>query len=141
MTPVCDTTQNATPLGAAQSEAAAIAILRRHLAEVYPIVGAKRAQCMLMRPDAAGERMVEAWIPVTEPNDVLAAIGRALYRDRWQAQLARDVGVNENTIGRWLTGKTPLPAGHGIFHDLLTRLDEVCAARDALAEWINLPSS
>jgi hypothetical protein len=75
--------------------------------------------------------------PATSPNDVLAAVGRAIHGERWQAPLSRDVGVNENTIVRWLTGKTPLPADHGVFDDVLKRLDEICATRDALAAWIS----
>lgn len=49
------------------------------------------------------------------PPDLLAAIGRALHGERWIKPLARDLGINELTIRRWLSGHTRLPEDHKVF--------------------------
>jgi len=45
------------------------------------------------------------------PPDKLAAVGRALYGDRWQTSLARDLNVTDRTMRRWLVGESPIPDG------------------------------
>ena len=39
---------------------------------------------------------------MTGDADHLAEIGRSLYGANWQAPLARDLGVNRESIRRWL---------------------------------------
>ncbi len=41
----------------------------------------------------------------------LAAVGAALYGPLWQTELARQLGVNDRTVRRWLAGASPVPAG------------------------------
>lgn len=43
--------------------------------------------------------------------DTLAAIGRALYGERWQTALAHDLGVTDRTMRRWAAGASPVPDG------------------------------
>ena len=43
---------------------------------------------------------------MTNPNH-LAAAGRALYGQLWQSALARDLGVNDRTMRRWVAGHEP----------------------------------
>lgn len=50
--------------------------------------------------------------------EMLAVAGRMLHGDEWQAPLARELGINRETIRRWLNGSAPLPAEHGVFDDL-----------------------
>lgn len=68
--------------------------------------------------------------------DFLRAVGEALYGPRWQAGLARDLGVNERTVRRWVAGASPMPAG------LAACLGRLCLARidtlRALAERIEV---
>ena len=51
--------------------------------------------------------------------DGLAAIGRLLHGEDWQSPLARDLGVNRESIRRWLNGSQPLPPEHGIWDDVI----------------------
>jgi len=57
----------------------------------------------------------------------LAAAGHALYGDRWQTPLARDLGVADRTVRRWLSGETPIPADveNRLRQVLVTRLQEI----------------
>jgi transposase-like protein len=41
------------------------------------------------------------------PQDALSAAGRALYGQPWQSQLARDLGVADRTMRRWVAGQEP----------------------------------
>jgi len=43
--------------------------------------------------------------------DQLAAVGRALYGERWQTSLATDLNVVDRTMRRWLAGDTSIPDG------------------------------
>ena len=56
------------------------------------------------------------------PPDMLADIGRALYGEHWRLALARGVGVDDDTIRRWMTGRTELRCDHGVFDDALALL-------------------
>lgn len=42
-------------------------------------------------------------------RDHLREVGRALYGDRWQSPLARDLGVAVRTIQRWDAGDRGIP--------------------------------
>jgi hypothetical protein len=45
------------------------------------------------------------------PNE-LAAAGRVLYGERWQAPLTHDLGfINDRPLRRWLSGRLPVPDG------------------------------
>ena len=37
--------------------------------------------------------------------------GKALYGDRWQSDLARDLGVDSRRVRQWLTGDRRIPVG------------------------------
>ena len=41
--------------------------------------------------------------------DEFAKRGRALYGERWQTQLARDLKVSDRTVRRWARGDSPIP--------------------------------
>lgn len=43
--------------------------------------------------------------------DQLTAIGTALYGQQWQSALARDLGVVDRTMRRWVSGESPIPTG------------------------------
>lgn len=43
----------------------------------------------------------------------LREAGEALYGARWQADLARDLGVADRTVRRWLAGSSAIPPGLG----------------------------
>lgn len=62
---------------------------------------------------------------------LLAECGEALYGPRWQADLARDLGVADRTVRRWVAGTSDVPAG--LYVDLLRLTQERAAALDALA--------
>lgn len=62
---------------------------------------------------------------MTGDADHLAEIGRALYGEHWQAPLARDLGVNRESIRRWLNGSSPFGPAHGAWRDLRTVLEGI----------------
>lgn len=62
--------------------------------------------------------------------DLLIACGRALYGERWQSPLARDLGVSDRTMRRWATGAYPVPPG--VLTDLLPLVKERCVELDTL---------
>jgi transposase-like protein len=39
--------------------------------------------------------------------DKLVMVGRALYGDRWQSELARDLGITARAMRYWLAGVSP----------------------------------
>lgn len=55
-------------------------------------------------------------------TDLLTACGQALYGERWHAPLARDLGVADRTMRRWVAGSHPVP--EGIAADLLRLVQE-----------------
>lgn len=59
---------------------------------------------------------------------LLIAVGQALYGERWQSPLARDLAVADRTMRRWVAGTYPVP--EGVRDDLL----RLCAERGALLE-------
>lgn len=62
---------------------------------------------------------------------LLVEAGEALYGPRWQAELARDLGVADRTVRRWVAGTSEVPAG--LYLDLLRLTQERAAVLDALA--------
>lgn len=57
--------------------------------------------------------------------DLLIETGQALYGQQWQTALARDLGVSDRTMRRWVAGQFPVPVG---VHAELRRL---CVERGA----------
>lgn len=49
-------------------------------------------------------------------TDTLRQAGEALYGDRWQSPLSRDLGVTDRTMRNWMSGRHEAPA------DLFDRL-------------------
>lgn len=62
---------------------------------------------------------------------LLAECGEALYGPRWQCELARDLGVADRTVRRWVAGATQVPTG--VYVDLLRLVTERAEVLDALA--------
>jgi len=62
---------------------------------------------------------------------LLIDCGKALYGPRWQSELARDLGVSDRTVRRWVAGTYEVPAG--LYLDLLRLTQERAARLDALA--------
>ncbi len=54
---------------------------------------------------------------------LLVAAGRALYGERWQTPVARDLGTTYRTVRNWLDGRHPTPT------DLEQRLKRLLVAR------------
>lgn len=47
-----------------------------------------------------------------EKKALLTNAGHALYGERWQTDLARDLGLSDGRrIRQWLSGDRPIPAG------------------------------
>ncbi len=55
--------------------------------------------------------------------ELLSAAGRALYGERWQSPLARDLGTTYRTIRNWMDERHPTPA------DLVQRLRSLLIER------------
>lgn len=55
------------------------------------------------------------------PDD-LAKTGRALYGERWQTSLARDLHISDRTMRRWLAGEFSIPTA--VITELRTLLVE-----------------
>lgn len=61
---------------------------------------------------------------------LLLDCGEALYGSLWQSAIARDLGVSDRTVRRWVAGSEP-PVG--VWLDLLRLTQERAAQLDALA--------
>lgn len=62
-------------------------------------------------------------------EETIERFGRLLYGDRWQTELARDMGVNDRTVRRWHSGETPVPDGvwgeiHALVQDRKAEFEE-----------------
>lgn len=49
------------------------------------------------------------------PVDLLADVGRALYGEHWRIALARAIGVDDDTVRRWMTGRTAFGFNHPVW--------------------------
>ena len=67
---------------------------------------------------------------------LLVEAGTALYGAQWQSSVARDLGVSDRTVRRWVAGATELPPG--VYLDLLRLAAERAAALDAIAQRLRL---
>lgn len=63
---------------------------------------------------------------------LLAECGEALYGPRWQSDLARDLGVSDRTMRRWVAGTHDVP--QGLYTDLLRLTEERAHVLDELTE-------
>lgn len=63
---------------------------------------------------------------------LLVESGEALYGPRWQCELARELGVSDRTMRRWVADTSAVPAG--LYTDLLRLTQERAAVLDGLAE-------
>ena len=63
---------------------------------------------------------------------LLADVGEALYGPQWQSALARDLGVSDRTVRRWVAGAYPMPSG--VYVDLLRLTLERAQRLDMLAD-------
>jgi hypothetical protein len=66
-------------------------------------------------------------------TDILRRSGEALHGERWQAPLARDLGVALRTLQRWTAGDNPIPPG--VWPDLCKLL---AARADNIAELLRV---
>lgn len=63
---------------------------------------------------------------------LLVECGEALYGLQWQSALARDLGVSDRTMRRWVAGTSDLPSG--LYVDLLRLTYERAELLDVLVE-------
>lgn len=63
------------------------------------------------------------------PN-LLRRVGEALFGERWQSSLARDLAVSDRTMRRWAAGDVPIP--HAVAVDLVAVLVSREAERNAV---------
>ena len=61
---------------------------------------------------------------------LLVECGEALYGQQWQSALARDLGVSDRTVRRWVAGTFEVPVG--LYVDLLRLTQERAALLDSL---------
>jgi len=55
-------------------------------------------------------------------NRLLIRVGEALYGPRWQSEMARELGVSDRTVRRWVAGDGDAPVG--VYADLLRLVGE-----------------
>lgn len=75
------------------------------------------------------------WTGSKEEGDKLAAVGRAVFGDHWQAPMARHFEIDERTVRSWLSGRRLPVAGFWIELDKLAvqRQAELVSARDGIS--------
>lgn len=62
-------------------------------------------------------------VTITQDENGLRLVGRALFGMEWQNELARSLGVNERTVQRWAKGEQPITPW------VWPRLAQVCEYR------------
>ena len=79
------------------------------------------------------------------PADILAETAKVIYdthdvTPHWRLPVARGLGVDDDTIRRWMSGRTELRADHGALPRLLElarrREREIHVAGDRLEAWL-----
>jgi hypothetical protein len=65
-------------------------------------------------------------------SKLLQDCGEALYGSRWQSDLARDLGISDRTVRRWVSGVDDPPLG--IYTDLHRLVTERAQRLDDLGE-------
>lgn len=63
-------------------------------------------------------------------HDLLESIGQALYGERWQTGMSRDLEISDRQMRRWVAGAKIPP---GVFVDLMRIMQERAAILDDLA--------
>lgn len=63
---------------------------------------------------------------------LLVEAGEALYGARWQSDIARDLGVSDRTVRRWVAGTSEVPSG--LYLDLLRLTQERAGVLEALSD-------
>lgn len=71
-------------------------------------------------------------------KEMLIKCGRALYGERWQTDLARDLGLSDGRrIRQWLSGDRPIP--EGVWTDIAQLLaDRKGVIDDALTDLLKV---
>ncbi|MGH0003478.1 hypothetical protein ACQU0X_25670 [Pseudovibrio ascidiaceicola] len=73
---------------------------------------------------------------IEEKKQLLIKSGEALYGGRWQADLARSLGLSDGRrIRQWLSGDRPIP--DGIWKDIKLLLEERGAVIEKVLEDIS----
>jgi len=79
------------------------------------------------------------------PADILAETARVIYdthdvTPHWRLPVARGLGIDDDTVRRWMSGRTALPANHPALPRLLEltrrREHEIHVAGDKLEAWL-----
>lgn len=65
-------------------------------------------------------------------RDMLTAVGEALYGERWQSPLSRDLGVGDRRVREWVSAERSTPPGIRI--DLMRLCLERAQTLDEIAE-------
>ena len=58
----------------------------------------------------------------TDRRELLAQVGKLLFGERWQTDLAKAADVDSRTVRRWVAGAYPIP--DGVFLDLHRQVQE-----------------
>jgi hypothetical protein len=64
---------------------------------------------MSNRPRLSLDQINSAAARKQKEIDLLERIGKALYGDRWQTQLAKALGVSDRTVRRWFLWESDIP--------------------------------
>ena len=64
---------------------------------------------MSNRPRLSLDQINSAVARKQKEIDLLERIGKALYGDRWQTQLAKALGVSDRTVRRWFLLESDIP--------------------------------
>lgn len=72
-------------------------------------------------------------------SKLLRDAGEALYGAQWQSALARDIGVADRTVRRWLADVDDLPPGVAL--DLWRLCEERAAALDAVSARLKIAAT
>lgn len=70
---------------------------------------------------------------------LLVECGAALYGPQWQSALARDLGVADRTVRRWVAATSDMPPG--VYIDLLRLCVERAAVLDELVDRLKVQPS
>lgn len=66
--------------------------------------------------------------------DLLEVVGKSLYGQQWQSDLARDLAVSSRTVRHWAAGNTiPAPQWQKISDLCQTRAERLLLAVEAIA--------
>ena len=60
---------------------------------------------------------------MTKEQKLLHEVGEALFGDFWQCALARELGIADRTMRRWVAGTSPIPEG------IAPELGRICKVR------------